>query len=109
MFLSVLNLKVMLVCMFRASNASNVKFPYMKYYVKFPYMKCSNFTHHFIYEIFIYQMLCEISVEILSVNFIHLLDLTRGSWQKCNCRSSGRNQTCGCVIPMPIPVPPLTN
>ena len=45
---------------------SYMKFSYMESCVKFPYMKCSNFTHHFIYEIFIYEMLCEISVRVTS-------------------------------------------
>ena len=59
----------------------HVKFPYMKFsymkcYVKFSYMKCSNFTHHFIYEIFIYEM--------LSLSFASLL--TSVSQRKKLCR-----------------------
>lgn len=33
--------------------------------------------------------------EILSWIFIHLFDLTKSSWGKCNYRFSGRNRTCG--------------
>ena len=39
-------------------------------------------------------------MEISSGIFIHLLDLTRSSCEKCNYLSSGRNRTCGPAIPM---------
>jgi hypothetical protein len=39
-------------------------------------------------------------VEMSSVNFIHLLDLTRNSCEKYNYRPSGRNRNCGLAIPL---------
>ena len=47
--------------------------------VKFPYMKCSNFTHHFIYEIFIYEMLCEISVRAMLYDDSDVSDVDQSS------------------------------
>jgi hypothetical protein len=38
-------------------------------------------------------------MEILSVNFIHLLDLTRNSCEKCNYKPSGR-RTNGTIRPI---------
>jgi hypothetical protein len=31
-------------------------------------------------------------------NFIHLLDVTRSSFEKCNYQPSGRKRTCGPVV-----------
>ena len=39
-------------------------------------------------------------MEISSGIFIHLLNLTRSSCEKCNFRPSGRNPTCGPAIPL---------
>jgi hypothetical protein len=39
-------------------------------------------------------------MEILSVNFIYLLDLTRSSCKKCNYTPSGRKRICGPAIPV---------